>query len=312
LNTSPPLYDLLVPGEINPDLILTDPGLEPRFGQAEVIIRDATLTPGSSSVIFACGAARLGLKVAFVGVVGDDLFGHFMLQALASRGVDTRHVVVDPAQQTGLTVILNRITDRAILTHPGAIDALGADQIPDELLAQARHLHLASYFLQTRLQPDVPDLFRRARALGLTTSLDINWDPAETWTGVHDLLPLVDVFLANGNEACALVKTGHVDHAARALTARSKVVAIKMGSGGALAIRGAVLHRAPAIPVKVVDTVGAGDTFDAGFVYGFLQDWPLEESLKLAIACGSLSTQQSGGIEGQPALAEALAAMTDL
>jgi sugar/nucleoside kinase (ribokinase family) len=298
-------YDLLVPGELNPDLILTDPALYPRFGQAETLVQHAALTPGSSSVIFACGAARLGLKVAFTGIVGADLFGRFMIDALQSRGVDTSHIIIDPQQQTGLTVILNRVSDRAMLTHLGAINALRADQIPDELLAQARHLHLASYFLQTALRPDVPALFRRARALGLSTSLDTNWDPDEKWAGVLDLLPLVDVFLPNENEACALMQTDSVTEAARGLAARSKVVAVKMGASGGLARTGELTLQSPAIPVQVRDTVGAGDTFDAGFVYGYLQGWPLEKSLQLGIACGSLSTQESGGLAGQPSLPEA-------
>ena len=303
-------YDLIVAGEINPDLILTDPHLEPRFGQAEILVKDAALTPGSSSVIFACGAARLGLKVAFVGVAGDDVFGHFMLDALGSRCVDTSNVIIDPNQTTGFTVILNRVTDRAMLTHLGAINALTADQIPDDLLAQARHLHIASYFLQTKLQPDIPDLFRRAHVLELTTSLDTNWDPSEQWIGVHDLLPLVDVFLPNENEACALAKMDSVADSARELGANTKIVAVKMGADGGLAVEGDTLVQAPAIPVEVVDTVGAGDTFDAGFIYGFLAGWPLEKSLKLGIACGSLSTQKSGGLEGQPTLSEALGAIS--
>lgn len=302
-------YDLLVAGEINPDLILTEPHLEPHFGQAEILVKDAALTPGSSSVIFACGAARLGLKVAFVGVAGDDVFGHFMLDSMGSRGVDTSNVIIDLDQKTGFTVILNRVTDRAMLTHLGAINALTADQIPDDLLAQARHLHIASYFLQTKLQPQIPDLFRRAHALDLTTSLDTNWDPSEQWIGVHDLLPFVDVFLPNENEACALTKMDSVADSARKLAANTKIVAIKMGADGGLAIEGDTLLQAPAIPLDVVDSVGAGDTFDAGFIYGFLQKWPLGKSLKLGIACGSLSTQKPGGLEGQPTLSEALGAI---
>lgn len=299
-------YDVIVPGELNPDLILTDPNLEPRFGQAEVLVQNAALTPGSSSVIFACGAARLGLKVAFVGVVGDDMFGRFMLDALNVRGVDTTHIIVDPGKNTGLTVILNRVDDRAMLTYLGAINALRAEQIPDSLLSQARHLHLASYFLQTNLQPEVPDLFHRARSLGLTTSIDTNWDPDEKWTGVHDLLPLTNIFLPNENEALALTGTVSVAVAARKLATRADVVAVKMGAKGGLAISCDTVKQAPAIPVNVVDTVGAGDTFDSGFVYGYLQGWSLEKTLKLGIACGSLSTQKSGGLEGQPDLDTAL------
>jgi len=300
-------YDIIVPGELNPDLILTDPDLDPRFGQAEVLVADAALTPGSSSVIFACGAARLGLKVAFVGVVGDDMFGHFMLDALDSRNVDISHVIIDPTQKTGLTVILNRIDDRAMLTYLGAINALRAEQIPDDLLSQARHLHLASYFLQTNLQPDVPDLFRRARSLGLTTSIDTNWDPEERWVGVHELLPQTDVFLPNENEAIALSGLESLDDAAGKLAARARVVALKMGAEGGLALTCDTQYRTPAIPVDVVDTVGAGDTFDAGFVYGYLQGWSLDKALKLGIVCGSLSTQKSGGLEGQPTLKQAQA-----
>jgi sugar/nucleoside kinase (ribokinase family) len=299
-------FDILVAGEINPDLILTDPQLVPRFGQAELLVQDAALTPGSSSVIFACGAARLGLKVAFVGICGDDVFGSFMLDAMQARGVDISHSIVNPTQKTGFTVILNRVTDRGMLTHLGAINALTADQISDALLTQARHLHIASYFLQTQLQPDLPHLFRRAHSLGLTTSLDTNWDPDEKWAGVHDLLPQVDVFLPNENEACALMKTEDVEAAARGLVAISKVVAVKLGGKGGLALKGDSLVRAPAIPVEIVDTVGAGDTFDSGFIYGYLQGWPLEKSLKLGIACGSLSTQKSGGLAGQPTLDEVL------
>jgi sugar/nucleoside kinase (ribokinase family) len=299
-------YDIIVPGELNPDLILTDPNLDPRFGQTETLVEHAALTPGSSSVIFACGAARLGLKVAFVGVVGEDLFGRFMIEALASRGVDTRHIIIDPNQQTGLTVILNRVHDRAMLTHLGAINALRSSQIPDELLSQARHLHLASYFLQTNLQPDVPDLFRRARSLGLTTSIDTNWDPDERWAGVNDLLLLTNVFMPNENEARAITGAGTVEEAARKLSANTEVTAVKMGAEGGVAIQCGEPVRVPAIPVNVVDTVGAGDTFDAGFVYGYLQGWSLERTLKLGIICGSLSTQESGGLAGQPELNQAL------
>ncbi len=307
-------FDLLVAGEINPDLILSG-DVVPAFGQVEKLVDSAALTVGSSSVIFACGAARLGLRVAFVGVCGDDVFGRFMLEEMETRGVDISHVIRVPGGQTGLTVILNRPFDgaqgapfndaqgdRAMLTHAGLIASLRADQLPDALLAQARHLHVASYFLQTELQPGLPDLFRRARALGLTTSLDTNWDPAEQWTGVRELLPLTSVFLPNHAEARAL--TGETDPraAAVALAGAGSVVAVKLGAEGALGVRGDQVIQVSSIPVRVVDTVGAGDTFDAGFVYGFLQGWELETCLRLGAVCGALSTESPGGTDGQPGL----------
>jgi len=294
-------YDLLVAGEINPDLILTG-DVVPEFGQVEKLVDNAVLTVGSSSVIFAYGAARLGLKVKFVGVCGADVFGRFMLEEMDKRGVDISNVIQTPARQTGLTVILNTGVDRAMLTHAGLIAALRADDVPDHLLAQARHLHIASYFLQTALQPGLPDLFHRARALGLTTSLDTNWDPAGQWTGVRELLPLTDVFLPNEAEARVLTKIADPREAAKQLARHAGIVAVKRGVKGALGVYGDRVVEVPSPPVQVVDTVGAGDSFDAGFVYGFLQGWDLENCLRLGTTCGALTTEKPGGTDGQPGL----------
>jgi sugar/nucleoside kinase (ribokinase family) len=298
-------FDLLVAGEINPDLILSG-DVNPVFGQVEKLVESAALVIGSSSAIFACGAARLGLKVAFIGVCGEDLFGRFMREALAGRGVDVAPVIVDPQQQTGLSVILARRTDRAILTHPGALAALRAEQVTDGLLAQARHLHVASYFLQSALRPGLPDLFRRAHSLGLTTSLDTNWDPAGEWRGLDELLPLTDVFLPNENEALAITRSNSAGEALQRLGCLAGTVAVKRGREGALGCRGEQMASAPSMRVEVVDTIGAGDTFDAGFLYGWLNGWRLEKCLRLGVACGSLSTRQAGGTAAQPNLEEAL------
>ena len=300
------IFDILVAGEINPDLLLTGE-VAPEFGQVEKLVDTAALTVGSSSAIFACGAARLGLRVAFIGVCGDDLFGHFMLDEMQKRGVDVSHVIVRQGGQTGLSVILNRGADRAILTCPGLIAALRASDIPEVLLQEARHLHVASYFLQTSLQPDLPDLFRRARAFGLTTSLDTNYDPSESWAGFDELLSVTNVFLPNEKEALSLSKEKDVYAAAERLGRKVETLGIKLGSQGALAVRSTQKARAASIPVEVVDTVGAGDSFDSGFLYGYLNGWTLEKSLRLACVCGGLSTQCAGGTDGQPTLGEALA-----
>ena len=301
-----PSFDILVAGEVNPDLILTGE-VTPAFDQTEQLVDSASLTIGSSSAIFACGAARLGLKVAFLGVCGADIFGRFMLDEMKKRGVDVSNVIVRADGQTGLSVILNRGADRAILTHPGLIAALHASAIPDTLLWKARHLHVASYFLQTNLQPDLPGLFRRAHSLGLTTSLDPNYDPFGKWLGFDELLVTADVFLPNKMEALSITHLENVESAARQLADKCKLVVIKLGAEGAtLQAKDQSIH-IPSVPVNIVDTVGAGDTFDAGFLYGYLNGWDLEKSLQLAVACGALSTQASGGTTGQPTLEEALA-----
>ena len=298
-------YDILAAGEINPDLVLTG-DVTPAFGQAEKLVDSASFSIGSSSAIFACGAARLGLKVGFIGVCGDDLFGHFMLDEMARRQVDVAPVIVDASVSTGMSVILSTASDRAILTHVGSMDCLRADQVTDELLSRSRHLHVASYFLQTALQPGLPDLFRRARALGLTTSLDPNWDPSGEWRGFDDLLPYVNVFLPNENEALALTGSANEKQALARLAQKCPWVAIKLGPRGAIAGQGTLTASSPALKVNVVDTTGAGDSFDGGFLYGFLHGWSLERALKLGAACGSLSTRKAGGTTVQATLEEAL------
>jgi sugar/nucleoside kinase (ribokinase family) len=298
-------FDILVAGEINPDLILTGNVL-PEFGQVEKLVNSATLAIGSSSAIFACGAARLGLKVAFIGVCGEDVFGRFMLDEMQRRNVDIGNVIVSQAESTGLSVILNQGGDRAILTHLGLVSALQASDFADSLLCQARHLHVASYFLQTKLQPDLPALFQRARSLGLTTSLDTNYDPSEKWMGFDELLAVTNVFLPNETEAKSLTGAENADEAAGRLKSKVEAAAIKLGAAGALGVSPSQRVRVASIPVKVVDTVGAGDSFDAGFMYGYLQGWPLEKSLKLGTICGALSTQQAGGTAAQPTLTEAM------
>ena len=299
-------FDILVVGELNPDLIVSKPDLQPRFDQTEIIVDSAVLRIGSSSAIFACGAARLGLKVAFVSVVGDDLFGKFVFNSLKGHGVDVSAVKVDSDLETGLSVILSRGEDRAILTHLGSINAVKASQVTDDLLMRSRHLHLASYFLQTDLQPDVPGIFQKARSHGLTISLDTNWDPDLRWNQVRDILPLVDVFLPNRNEALAITGRSSLDSAMAALAENVSVVAVKLGREGAIAREGTEVVSAGVPQVNVVDTIGAGDSFDAGFVYGYLHQWDLKRSLQMAVVCGSLSTRAAGGTNGQPTLEEAM------
>ena len=298
-------YDVLVVGEINPDLILTG-DFPPAFGQVEKLVDSATLTIGSSSAIFACGAARLGLKVAFIGVCGEDVFGRFMLDEMEKRYVDISNVIIRPGGQTGLSVILNNKADRAILTHLGLISALQTSDIPDSLLRQTRHLHIASYFLQTNLQHDIPNLFQHAHSLGLTTSLDTNYDPSEKWSGFDDLLAHTDIFLPNETEALSITHMEEVEAAAKRLAEKTNLVVIKLGAQGALACAHNEIKHAESIPINITDTVGAGDTFDAGFIHGYLNNWPLQKSLRLACVCGALSMQKAGGTDGQPTLDEAM------
>jgi sugar/nucleoside kinase (ribokinase family) len=304
---SSPLFDILTIGEINVDLILGHDA-QPIFGQFEKVVDDATLTAGGSGTIFAMGAAQLGLRVAYCGVVGDDTFGRFMLDRLHQRRIDTRGVIIDPTLKTGLSVILNVPNDRAILTYLGAIDALRAEMVDVDLLAQSRHIHVTSFFLQHNLRPGLATLLAKARAGGATVSLDTNWDPSERWDdGLHEVLAHTDIFLPNEQEACAITRTATLDDALARLASTIPIVAIKKGAAGAICRQGEQVVRDPGFPMQVVDTTGAGDSFNGGFLYGLLHSWELADALALGCACGALSTQAAGGTAAQPTLARAQA-----
>jgi sugar/nucleoside kinase (ribokinase family) len=301
-------YDILVVGELNADLILSG-DVEPAFGQVEKLVDKADLTIGSSAGIFACGAARLGLRVAFTGLVGEDTFGHFMLDAISRRGVDTRGVRIDPTVSTGLSVILNRGSDRAILTYPGSIPLLRYADIDLDLLSKARHLHLGSYFMLDELRPEVPRLFAEAHRRGLTTSLDTNYDPSLAWDGgIRAALAQTDLFFPNETELLAISRAPDLLSGMQAIADLGPGVIVKRGVQGASGLWHGEYREASAIPVQVADTVGAGDSFDAGFLAGTLRPdpgWNFETCLKLGCICGALSTRQPGGTEAQPTLDEA-------
>jgi len=305
-------YDLAVVGELNPDLILKG-DIVPEFGQVEKLIDKADLTIGSSSAIFACGAAKLGLTVAFIGKVGGDLFGEFMRQALSEYKIDTSGIVVDKELATGISIILARGTDRAILTYPGTIPLLSYAEINLDMIQQARHLHVGSYFIQDALRPDLPKLFDRAHTWGLTTSLDPNYDPRNQWNeGIERVLQTTDLFLPNAAECMKIAIENDLDQATNRLQAKIAYLGVKLGDDGALLFHKGKKYQMPSIPVEVVDTVGAGDSFDAGFVYGYLAGWEPEMILKLAVCCGSLSTRQAGGTAAQATLDEAMQCLRTL
>lgn len=293
-------FDITVIGEINADLIISG-NVVPLFNQTEQIVESANLVLGSSAVIFASGCAKLGLSVVYLGKVGNDLFGTFMLDSMRAIGIDTSGVVVDPNIGTGLSIILADKNDRAILTYPGTISELVYDEIDMALIKQSRHLHLSGFYLLDKLRPQIPTLFAYAKNSGMSTSLDTNYDPSETWDGgLLETLNFVDVFLPNEVEAKKITNQKTAQEALLSLTETVDCVAIKQGASGATGKnRISKVIQQNAFPVELVDTVGAGDSFDAGFVYGYLQGWTIEENLKIGVACGTLSTLKSGGTAGQ-------------
>ncbi len=304
--------DLLVVGDCNVDVIVTGPDVTPVFGDVEKMVDAATLTIGGSSSITACAAGRLGVSTAMVARVGNDPLGNYLLDEVGSYGVDVGCFIMDPTVPTGMTIALVRPGDRAILTAAGTIDRLHADDVPAALVSSSRHLHVGAYYLQTALRPGLPDLFAAARAAGTTTSVDPNWDPTGRWDGILELLEWTDILFVNAAEATAIAKNDDLVQAMRHLSSGGTTVVVKQGADGASAMRGGEGIHAPSLEIDPVDTVGAGDTFTAGFLGAYLAGASWEDALALGCACGSLSTRGVGGTGSQPGAAEAQRAAATL
>ena len=289
-------FDVLVVGELNVDLILN--GLEkyPVAGK-EIIANKMDFTLGSSSAIFASNLSTLGPKVAFFGKLGHDSFAEKIITDLRAKNVDVSMIHKTKLAFTGISVAFNYNEDRAMITYPGAMELLSAEEVTDEVLEQAKHLHVSSVFLQPKLKKGIISLFARAKKLGLSTSLDPQWDPSEKWDlDLKKLLLHVDVFLPNIEEIKNLTHTKNKEDAINAIKSFANVVVIKNSNEGAYGWSGEKLSYQPAfINKKVVDAIGAGDSFNAGFIYKFMQDKPLNECLEFGAITGAINTTCAGG-----------------
>ena len=306
------MIDVLVLGDLNPDLVLRG-DVVPRFGQAEQLLDAATLVLGGSAAITAHAFARLGRATRLGALIGDDNFGDIVIGLLAAQGVDTRAVIKDPDRPTGLTVVLSQGQERAVLTFPGTIADLSVDHALAALEGAAadgaRHLHVSSLFLQPSLGAGLAAVLERAHTLGLSTSLDPNFDPARRWEGVEELLPHLDVFLPNRSETLAIAGriAGHsfddVKAAGLLLASCGPVVVITDGRNGAVQVSpDGSQFRDEGKPVEAIDTTGAGDTFSAAYLDSLLRGLSAAECLRRAVLAGALSTSAIGGTAGQPTL----------
>jgi sugar/nucleoside kinase (ribokinase family) len=293
-----PQFDVAIAGELNLDLILY--GLPAELPpERELLASGMTITLGGSSTIVAHNLAVLGNRVGFISRIGNDSMGEIALERLKDAGVDVSHVHRSTdGTATGLSVILQHGTWRNILTYLGTISQLSLEDLDLEYMAGARHFHLSSFYLQTTLQPRVAELFQKLKAAGLTISMDTNDDPEDRWQGgLWDVLRYVDVFFPNEREATRITGERELDKAAVRLAKTVPLVVIKMGSEGAMAQRGTERYQRGPVRVNAIDCVGAGDSFDAGFISQFVRGADVETCLAYGNLAGALSTTRPGGTE---------------
>jgi sugar/nucleoside kinase (ribokinase family) len=291
-------FDVLAIGELNADFIFTGLKEGPVLNR-EILAEHYQKTLGSSTALCACNAAKLGLQVAFCGKTGKDGIGRYVLEELGKRGVDTGFCVSDAGVETGITMVLNWDGDRAMVTVPGAMSSFSLKDFDIHIIKTARHIHVGSFFLQSSLRKDLTEIFRAARLWGISTSLDTGWDDSGNWDyGIRSVLEYTDLFFPNETEALHIAGVSSFDRAVLEFEKISKntTVAIKRSSYGAYCVSGGKRYAVDAMDdVKVVDTTGAGDCFNAGYIYAYLQGLTPGECLKYGNACGNICVGTVGG-----------------
>ncbi|HEX4424764.1 MAG TPA: carbohydrate kinase family protein [Terriglobales bacterium] len=293
-----PRFDVTIAGELNLDLILY--GLPAELPPDRELLADRMmLTLGGSSSIVAHNLAALGSRVGFQSLIGDDQMGRTALQLLGEIGVDVSRIRQNPGPiKSGMSVILQRDGWRNILTYSGTIAELSFEDLDLAYLADSRHFHLSSYYLQDRLRPHIPELFTKLKAAGLTISMDTNDDPDDLWgSGLRDVLGQLDIFMPNAREACRITGTEDLEDAVNQLAEQVPLVVVKMGHEGAMARQGANRFTSPPAKVTCIDAVGAGDSFDAGFLHQYVRGQDIPSCLAYGNLSGALSTTKPGGTE---------------
>jgi sugar/nucleoside kinase (ribokinase family) len=291
-------FDITIAGEVNLDLILY--GLDEAIPlDREILASNFEMTLGSSSAILAHNLAVLGQRVGFVTMYGSDPMGAIAMERLAGSGVDlSRCTKGAESKKTGVTILLPHGRSRRILTYPGIMFDMTVEDLDVDYLASASHFHLSSLFLQRGLHAGLPGLFAELKRRGLTLSLDTNDDPEDRWDGVLDeLLPYLDILLPNEDEVRRMARRDSVEGALDVLSTRVPLIAVKCGSRGALVQEGQRRFAVPGISVEPADTIGAGDSFDAGFLAAWLGGATIEHCAQAGNIAGALSTQKQGGTE---------------
>lgn len=300
-------WDVITVGDVFLDIVLSGFAQWPQPGE-EVEAASLQYEAGGGAAITACGLAKLGAKTAIVAATGQA-DSAWLRARLSGCGVAVDELRLHPTEPTAVTVSVSTPQDRAFFTYPGANRWLGEllnATSTRQLLQQARHVHLAT----TPAAKTLAELSAELQQAGCTVSLDAGWQPA--WLSDPDVrraLRGVDLFMPNEREAALMTQATDPEAMLRAFAqAGLRGVALKLGARGSMLRWEERLYACPPRPVQPLDTTGAGDCFDAGFIHAWLKGETPLRCLQYGNVCGALSTLRLGGLQGFPA-SEQLQAM---
>ncbi len=302
---------LLAIGDINVDIMMGGLASLPQVDR-EITCQSFEITMGSSAAIFAVAYACLGGKISFLGLAGQDAYGDFMLDGMKRFGIATDLVRRTDHVKTGVTVNLIYQHTRSQVTYPGTIAEFSGSDIDEQVFRGFDHVHFAGPYQQTRFRPDITRLLQLAKGLGMTASLDPQWDATECWEYMDEWLPLLTYLFVNEDEAQSIAGTSDVEEACIWLAARTRQALVKAGAAGVYLVGTGKLVQVPGIPVEVADTTGAGDTFDAAFLFERLESAAeLTEAAAFANAAAARSCRFVGGVGARSSYQDVVAFAAD-
>lgn len=285
-------YDLFIVGRPSVDVMFAELEQWPELGN-DIEAAGLGVCAGTSFNTPAA-ANRIGLRVAYVAEIGIDVWSRMIREEFDAEGLSTEFLSTENEPLPAVSVALNFRGDRGFVSHwPAGDGRMNRRALALLDTIDARHLHAQ--------MDDMPELEAAARAHGMTVSLDA-FDGA-SWASpraVAEVVEHADVVLANEAEACAMAATRDPGAALEVIGAHCDCVVIRRGAEGAIGMAGGKVRAVPADPVDVVDTTGAGDCFNAGFLAGWLSGLPIEDSLTLGVIAGSGSVTDFGGYRGCP------------
>lgn len=299
-------WDAFIYGDVNIDLVI--PGVDhlPLPGQEDVVATMNTYV-GGGAALFTLGLGKLGLNPVFQGTVGKDCYGDFILKEFEKSNIDTSLLEISDVEKTGISISFTNEKDRSFLTYRGTNAELDVEKVNLAQLQNAKHIHVTGYEGSRNHQKYCSLLQKVKETKNTTVSFDVGWDDSGEWyEGIVELFPYIDVLFMNETEAIHYGRKKTAEDAAKAFAESGAAVVIKLGAKGSLAYQAENQYQARPYRVKAVDTTGAGDSFNAGFIYGFLKQKNMQDCLRYANGCGALSVTQLGGNTGFPTEKELL------
>lgn len=293
-------WDVYVCGDINIDLIVSGVDRIPAPGQEEEVPYMGTF-PGGGAALFTMGMGKLGLRTVFQGAVGDDFYGSMLREELEAAHVDTILLAMDRGESTGISISFTNASDRSFLTYRGTGQRKRLEAADMSMMKKARHIHVTGY--EGSADQELYGRFLRQvkEETDASVSFDVGWDGSGEWSrGIYELFPMIDILFMNETEALHYSRLSAAAEAAMDFAGRCGQAVIKLGSRGALSVKDGAVYCAKGYPVTAVDTTGAGDSFNAGYVYGFLKGFDVPGCLQCGNGCGALSVTRPGGSTGFP------------